>query len=85
MSFLGDGVTISGCPLLNITDSVKNIPVAVLETVDCKVHLSDGNKNGTFVCNQFLNHMKEIDPAKNVSDIVMFDGDLNLQLVVRLL
>ena len=29
--------------------------------------------------------MKEIDPAKNVSDIVMFDGDLNLQLVVRLL
>ena len=28
--FLGDGATISRCPLLNILDSAKNIPVAVL-------------------------------------------------------
>ena len=28
----------------------------------------------------FLNHMKEIYPAKKVSDIVMFDGASNVQL-----
>ena len=29
--------------------------------------------------------MKEIDPAKTLSDIVMFDGSLNVQLAGRLL
>ena len=29
--------------------------------------------------------MKEIDPAKTLSDIVMFDGDSNVQLAGRLL
>ena len=84
--FLGDGATIPGCPLLNILASGKNIPVAVLEIVDFQGHLSDGNKKyGTFICNKFLNHMKEIDPAKKLSDIVMFDRDTNVQLAGRLL
>ena len=53
--FLGDGATISRCPLLNILASAKNITVAVLEIVDFKGHLSDGNKKyGTFICNQFF-------------------------------
>ena len=57
--FLGDGATISICPLLNIMDSTTNIPVSVLEIVDCQGHLSDGNiKDGTFICNQFLNYME---------------------------
>ena len=43
--FLGDGATISRCPLLNILASAKNIIVAVLEIVDCQGYLSDGNKN----------------------------------------
>ena len=61
--FLGDGATISICPLLNIMASGKNTPVAVLDIVDCQGHSADGNKKyGTFICNQFLNHMKEIDP-----------------------
>ena len=65
--FLGDGATISGFPLLNILASVKNIPVAVLEIVDCQCHLADSNKKyRTFICNQFLNHMKEIDRAKKL-------------------
>ena len=33
--FLGDGATISRVPLLNILVSGKNLPVAVLELVDC--------------------------------------------------
>ena len=42
--FLGDGATISRCPLLNTLASAKNIPVAILEIVDCQVHLDDCNK-----------------------------------------
>ena len=50
--FLGDGATISRCPLLNILASAKNIPVAVLDIVNCQVHLADGNKkHGKFICN----------------------------------
>ena len=57
--FLGDGATISRCPLLNILASAKNIPVSLLEIVDCQGHLSWGRKKDpTFICNQFLNHMK---------------------------
>ena len=79
--YLGDGATISRCPLLNILDSGKNIPVAVLEIFDCQCRLSDGNKkDGTFIFNKFLNHIKEIDPAKLSSDIVVFDGAFNVQL-----
>ena len=86
MLFLGDGATISRCALLNILDSEKNLPVAVLVIVDCQGNLADGNKKDvTFICNQFLNHMKEIYPAKTLSDIVMFDGAPNVQLSGRLL
>ena len=82
--FLGDGATISRCTLLNILAFMKNIPVDVLEIIDCQCHLADGNKNnGTFICNLFLNHMKEIDPSKTLSDIAMFDGALNAQLSGR--
>ena len=53
--FLGDGATTVICPLLNILDSAENVPVAVLENVDCHVHLANDNKkDGTFICNQFF-------------------------------
>ena len=56
-----------------------------MEIFDCQGHLADGKKNdGAFICNKFLNHMKEIDPEKK-SDIVMFDGASNVQLLGRLL
>ena len=42
--FLGDGATISRFPLLNILASENNIPVAVLDIVDCQGHLAEGNK-----------------------------------------
>ena len=78
---LGDGATISRCPLLNILASVKNTPVSILKIVDCQGHLSDGNKkDGTLICNKFLNHMREIDPGKKLTDIVMFGGASNVQL-----
>ena len=42
--FLGDGAIIPRCKLLNILASEKNIPVAVLEIIDCQGHLADGKK-----------------------------------------
>ena len=79
--FLGDGATIYGVPLLKILVSGKNLPVALLELVDCQVHLADGGeKNGTFICNRFLEHIKIIDPHKSSTDVVMFDGASNVQL-----
>ena len=42
-------------------------------------------KDATFICNRFLNHMREIDPGKKLTDIVMFDGASNVQLGGKLL
>ena len=56
--FLVDGVTISRIPLLEILVSGKDLPVAVLELVDCQVHLADcGKKDGSFICNIFPDHI----------------------------
>ena len=64
----------------------ENSPVAVLKIIYCQGHLANGNrKYGTFIRNHCLNHMKEVDPTKTLSDIVMFDGALNVQLAGRLL
>ena len=42
---------------------METILFAVLEMVDYQGHLADGQKkNVTFICSQFLNHMKEIYP-----------------------
>ena len=64
--FLGDGTTISRCPLLNILASAKIHQLLYWKLLICQGHLADDNKKyGTLICNIFLNHMKEIDPAKN--------------------
>ena len=83
---LGDGATISRCPLLNILHFAKNIPVAVLEIFDCLVHLTDVNKKGgTFICNIFSNHKRETDAGKKLTDTVMFDGASNVKLGGKIL
>ena len=57
--FLGDGATISRFPLLNILAYAKNIPISVLKCFDCQGHLARVyKKDATFICNQFLKHMK---------------------------
>ena len=72
--------------MLNILASAKNIPVYVLEIVDCQVHLAQGYKKyTTFICNPFLNHKKDIDPRKHLAYVIMFDGASNVQLGGKLL
>ena len=64
--FLGDGATISRYTLLNILVYRRNILLSVLEIVDCKGHLDNGNKKyGKLFCNQFMRHIEEIDLAKH--------------------
>ena len=63
-----------------------NIPVPVLELVGFQGHLADGGrKGGSFICNRFLEQIKKIDPRKSITDVVMFDGALNLQHAGELL
>ena len=84
--FLDDGATISRIPLLNILVSGKNLPISVLELVGCHGHLVDGGeKDGTFICNRFLEHTRKIDPRKPITDGVMFYGASNVQLAGELL
>ena len=44
-----------------------------------------GGKYGTFICTIFINHIRKIDPHKSITDVVMFDGASNVQLVIELL
>ena len=86
MLFLGDGATTSRIPLLNILVSGRNIPVAVLELIYCQGHLAYGEeKDGTFICNRFIEHKRKMDPHKSITDVVMFDGASNVQLYGELL
>ena len=71
---------------MNILDSEKTYQLLFWKSLIFEDHLADEiKKYGTLICNRFLNHMKEIDPSKKLSDIVMFDGALNVQLTGRLL
>ena len=71
---------------MKILVSGKNIPVAVLELVDCQGHLADGGiNNGNFICNRFLDHFKRIDPHKSITDVIMFGGSSNVELAGELL
>ena len=72
--------------IVEFTEFCKKHKVAVLEVVDCQGHLADGNKkDGTFICNQFLNNIIQNWPRQKLSDIVMFDRASNMQLGRRLL
>ena len=65
---------------------MKKLPVFVLELVDCQGHLEyGGKKNGIFICNRFLEQIKRVDHQKSITDVVMFDGDSNVQLAGELL
>ena len=64
----------------------KNLPLALLELVDCQSHWADGGeKYGTFICNRFIEHMRKIDPHKSITDVLMFDGASNVQLTSEVL
>ena len=71
---------------MNILVSGGNLPVSILKLVALQGHLSDGGgKDGTFICNKFLEQVRKIDPHKSIIDVFMFDGSSNFQLAGELL
>ena len=72
--FIGDVVTNSRNPLLDIMVSGKNISLSVIELVDCQWYLGDCEiKHGTFICCIFIEYMKSIDPDKSITDVVVLN------------
>ena len=59
--FIGDGATISRITLLKMLVSDLNIPVTLLELVDCQVHLVyGGEKDGIFICTISIENVKKL-------------------------
>ena len=76
----GDGATIKKIPLMNIMVSGAEEPCATLDIVDCSRHLAaGGKKDATYIANLFLPHLQELDPKKEIFDLMLFDGASNVQ------
>ena len=65
---------------MNILVYGKDTPVAVLELVNGQGYLDDGGKNMEHLYVIDLSSTWKIDPTKIIIYVVMFYGDLNVQL-----
>ena len=55
--------------------------ISVLECFYSQGHLADGKVNDvTFIFTQFRDHIRKINPHKTIIDVVMFDGDSDLNI-----
>ena len=70
----GDGATIMNCPFLNhIIMGVHH--ASVRKITNCSDWVAQGRKkDGTFVANEMMSVMLEIDPYKRYVDFCLFDG-----------
>jgi len=86
ISIFGDGATIRRIPLINMLGSNPEQTSCLLDIVDCSQHMSDGGKKDAwYIAKKFLPVMKEIDPNKELIDLVVFDGAANIQKAAQLL
>ena len=86
LAIYGDGATIMTQPMINILASGVHNYSALLDIVDCTGHVSKGKKKSApYIANLFLPHMKELDPKKEMIDLVTFDGASNVQLAGNIL
>jgi hypothetical protein len=83
---LGDGATIKDCPQINVMACSENNPSCCLDVIDCSKWVSEGNKKDAwYVAKCFLPLMREIDPNKELIDLVAFDGASNMQKAAKLI
>lgn len=83
---LGDGATIKDCPQMNVLASSENNHSCCLDVIDCSNWVSQGNKKDAwYVAKCFLPIMREIDPKKELIDLVAFDGASNMQKAAKLI
>ncbi len=86
ITIFGDGATIRKIPLINMLGSNPEQTSCLLDIVDCSQHMSDGGKKDAwYIAKKFLPVMKEIDPNKELIDLVVFDGAANIQKAAQLL
>lgn len=82
----GDGATIDKCPLFNAIACSPTNPSMLLDVFDCSQHAADGGKkDAEYIMKIMIPKMKEIDPDKNLIDLVSFDGAGNVQNAAKLL
>ena len=80
LSFLGDGATIKRTPFINVLFSAANAHLVVLDVIDCSNHLKNGGKkDAIYIQKLFVEHLKRLDPKKNQTDVIFFDGEKNVQ------
>ncbi len=86
MSIFGDGATIVKTPMINILASSAGNPHCVLDVIDCSNHVAEGNKKDAFyICQQMLPRMRELDPRRELFDLIAFDGAANVQKAGKLI
>ena len=79
LSFLGDGSTIKLTSFINVLCSAANVPLVVLGIIDCSNQLHNGGKKDKiYIQMLYIEHLKRLDPKKNHSDMVFFDGAKNV-------
>ena len=84
--FLRDLATIKGRSLINIISSSFNVPVTVLGVKDFSKRLAQGGNNyATFISESFKPYLEENDENKRRTDLVFFDGALNIQKAGKIL
>ena len=72
--------------LVNVLVSTPNEPCAVLDIVDCSEHMnSGGKKDATYLADQFVEKIEELDPLHNRLDVIIFYGASNVQKSGRLI
>ena len=86
LSGSGDGTTVRNNPLMNsITHGVHN-PVSVQDISDCTGHIEVRNTNNyNFISDIIKSMMDELDPSKELFDLINFDGSKVVHAAVRYL
>ena len=86
LSMFGDGATVRKMPLINILLAGVHNPACVVRIADCTEALQAGaTKDASFIARLFLTVMKEIDPTKELIDVLYFDGASNVQKAGKIL
>ena len=80
LTFLCDSATVKKMPLINTIKLSENISPVVLDIHNLSEHLAaGGNKDAPYIADVFLRHLIVINKKRNITDIIYFDGVLNVQ------
>jgi hypothetical protein len=86
LALYADGATIAKTPFINILASGALKTNACLDIHDCTGHMEEGGKkDAQYIYELMMKHIGNIDPKKNLVDMVIFDGASNMQKAGQML